>query len=246
MLEHYLPHLGEIERRLAELRPHALVIGLGPSARLLPLIDKKLLEGVRLWGVNDCFAFIPVHDLVVMDGPHTELHPETDRYRTIMASTPERFWFYQTAWIGKKPAWGWSEHLPATVRDRVNVFDLKLLNQHVHNGSMDRPLLTDATPNHLWMTPTGTTCMAWREGARRIGIIGVDLIPGQRPICSRWDAGRWFFKHVARQAIELGGVIQQLSPFAKAQWNHEKEVPCPTASESSSDPTCGKPEPEPS
>lgn len=228
-LEHYLPHLPEIERRLRELKPHALVLGLGPSARMLPLLDQSLLEGVRIWGCNDVESFQKVHDLVVFDGAQYELHPETDRHKAILASNPDRWWIYRTAWEdGMHHAhvcWkGWKHLLPPEQIEKVRVFDIYCIDKHPVNefGSWPKPMLNAPIPNHALSSPTGMTTIAWREGARRIGLLGVDMIPGQKPITSRWQEVRWFFKHLSRQANEMFGKISQLSPFAFTQWECER------------------------
>lgn len=231
-LEHYLPHLPEIERRLAELKPHALVTGLGPSAHMIPLIDKGLLRDVRIFGCNDAERFFKVNDLVVLDGACRELHPSTDRYQGIVNSNPDRWWIYKNAWedaivSGGQLAWrGWKHILSPEQVAKVGVFDLRLLNREPDaNGKFRPPLLTDPIPNHIHSTPTGATSIAWREGCRRIGLLGVDMIPGQKAICDRWFEIRRFFKFVAFQAKELFGEIRQLSPFAMVQMGDDKPVP---------------------
>lgn len=230
-LEHYLPHLPEIERRLSELKPHALVTGLGPSAHLLPLIDKGLLKDVRIFGCNDAERFFKVNDLVILDGACRELHPETDRGKGVLASNPDRWWIYKNAWETcyhqGQVAWtGWQHLLPKEQIEKVGIFDLHLLNRHVDaNGKFLPPKLTDPIPNHIHSTPTGATSIAWREGCRRIGLLGVDMIPGQKAICDRWFEIRRFFKFVASQAKELFGEIRQLSPFSTIHWGDEKPVP---------------------
>lgn len=230
-LEHYLPHLPEIERRLSELKPHALVTGLGPSAHLLPLIDKGLLRDVRIFGCNDAERYFKVNDLVLMDGPCHELHPSTERYQGIVKANPDRWWIYKCAWESAYKAnqmcWqGWKHILTPEQVARVGVFDLRLLNKELDDhGKFRPPLLTDALPNHIHSTPTGATSIAWREGCRRIGLLGVDMIPGQKAICDRWFEIRRFFKFVATQAKELFGEIRQLSPFAMVQWGDDKPVP---------------------
>lgn len=229
-LEHYLPHVAEIERRLRELKPHALVLGLGPSSRLLPLVDQELLKGVRLWGCNDVEAFQKVNDLVMFDGAQMELHPSTDRHAAILKSNPDRWWIYKPAWAdGMHPSghvcWkGWRDLLPEDQRSKVCVFDIYCIDKHPidRSGKWPKPMLNADVPNHALSSPTGMTTIAWREGARRIGLLGVDMIPGQKAICSRWHEVRFFFKHIARQAKEMFGEIRQLSPFAYVQWECER------------------------
>jgi len=220
-------HVPEIERRIAEIKPHAIVLGLGPSAYLLPKVDKKLLAGVRLVGVNDVCRIMPVNDIVTMDGPTKALHPEGDRYPHIRNATPDRFWIYQDCWKA------WMFQLPETMHSRCKPFALRVMPRMDFTYLRDNPpKLAAQTIDHIIASPTGATMIAWREGCRRIGVIGVDLLPQNHKLANDHDRYiiDWFFWQIAHQSLLLRGRIANLSPFStlsnfeQASWTPAKAV----------------------
>lgn len=217
----YTQHIPEIERRIEALKPEAIVCGLGPSARLLPMLRKEVLDGVRLWGVNDFFAIMPCDDLVLMDSPlvpqsglrqyghGTNINP---RWQTVVDSRPKRWWLYR----GVKDHW-----TPMLPQPRVeHSFELR---NWVWPTAIYAPMpdLEHLPHDHTMASPVGTVSIAWGEGARRIGLIGVDLLfhggDKRRPehhMANFKPQLSWFMSHFRHQAKAKGGLIENLSPFS--------------------------------
>jgi hypothetical protein len=211
----FLPCVPEIEERIQDLNPHAIVMGLGPSAWLIKKIDQRLLDGVRLFGVNDVFKIRGVHDLVIMDHPVRELHRNSERHKTVVRSRPDRLWLYYRA------APHWQPFLADEVKEVQRTYNLNLLNKNT--GVL--PKLTDKEAySHLFCSPCGTTCIAWGEGMRRIGVIGVDLIPGTHVTSRMKPDLDWFFQHISTQARILGGEIANLSPISSVVFEAKEPV----------------------
>lgn len=228
-IEPYLEHIPEIENRIRRLQPDAIVIGLGPSAHLLPWINQKLLQEPRRFGVHDVFRIIPVDDLVIMDPPRHALHEETARFKTIIESRPKRWWFYPTAWSNPdlEAATGipfWHKHLPQCVRDSVKVqewtnfepqrWPMKTLPDGSKVPDKDLIALDGPLPITTSMSPVGATTLAWHLGCRRIGVIGLDAIQADHPSSLLVQPVTMVMKHLARRAEQAGGAIWQLSPFS--------------------------------
>lgn len=229
-IRHFDKHLPEIERRIRELKPHAIVCGLGPSAYLLPLLPPEVLAGVRIWGVNDFWRVMPCHELILMDWAHIELAEGTTRYDWILKSKPERFWIYENRnkHTGETLPDHWRKRIPALKTTPVKTFDL--VKWHPSNGfKADKggkptpPMLQGRPFHHAMMSPVGTLAIAWAEGFRRIGLIGVDLIPGHHRLSDEWQKLDWFLGHFGTQAKELNGTILNLSPFSSIK----SLQPCP-------------------
>lgn len=209
-IDAHLHLVPKIEALIRALRPDALVCGMGPTAWLLPWIDQSLLRGVRLFGAHDGCRIMPLDDVVIMDGPANELSPDTSRYEWILKSRPKRFWVYKHIWPK------WMAHLHPSVHPICNQLDLG-----VWPAPMDRVQIAKAkfkletTPiqTHA-ISPTGTTTLAWREGARRIGVIGVDMRPGFHRSAKSSAAVDKFFRTCAQHAKDRGGVIWNLSPIS--------------------------------
>lgn len=229
-IDRFLHHIPEIERRIRELRPDAIVFGLGPTAWLLPWIDNSLLHGVRLWTCHDGCRILPAHDLVLMDGPVRALHPDTIRYETIVKSRPERLWIFPRAWEWRGPGKRigeekvtpqWSEHLPEPLRAIAKVQKWREWNPVTPPTAMKPVLgLTDPKdgsplPETFGISPTGCTTLAWALGARRIGVIGADMLKehghSSFPCGPSADV---FFAKIAAQASVAGGAIRNLSPVS--------------------------------
>ena len=245
-IEPYLDQIPEIEARIATMKPDAIVMGLGPSSYLLPWVNQRLLIGVRRFGVNDVFRIMPVHDLVIMDPPLNWLDPNGERFQHIIKSRPDRWWIYPDAWKNEqreaeqgKPFW--HKQLPACVRESVTVQPWRAyapgeLPTKEENGRqvVDKygfNLFSDP-PETTCMSPVGATTLAWKLGYRRIGVIGVDAFMSDHPSQRLGGMVNTFFRCIAKQAREAGGLICNLSPISQIH-----KLPAP--SESLSEPTNG-------
>lgn len=213
-LSHWTHHIPEIEKRIRDLKPHVIVCGLGPSAYLLNHLDQSLLANVRLWGVNDFWKIRPCDDLTLMDppGPGGELRPGSERHNWVLKAKPSRWWIYNHC------DERWKKILPQATD--VRVFDLKLWlpGQPPPGGPGSNPVprLQDYPVNHTIASPVGTIAMAWRDGCRRIGFIGVDLLQGHHRLSQHAKWIKWFIKHFSHQARALDGAIVNLAPFSAA------------------------------
>jgi hypothetical protein len=67
----------------------------------------------------------------------------------------------------------------------------------------------------MMMSPIGTLAIAWGDGSRRIGLIGVDLLPMHHRQSQNHDLHSWFVSHFGVQAKALGGAIVNLNPNSK-------------------------------
>lgn len=265
----YLRHVPTIEGWLAELRPDAIVWGMGPTAWLLPWIDQRLLAGVRMWTCHDGCRIMPAHDVALFDAPVMALHPDTTRFRHIVDCRPQRFWLMRPAngnpglehthkqWLKALPEavrgictpqkfCVWDPNMPA-VRIKPKL-GRKVMTPLVRDGAQvvedGKPVFLEHdehTPDTIAVSPTGTTTLAWAQGARRIGVIGVDMMRDHHhtfKVSPQVDA---FFVRCAEQANAAGGVIRNLSPVTSlerfAKW---------TPYASSSEPISGSATQEPS
>lgn len=243
-VDRFLKHIPEIESRIVELKPDALVFGMGPTGWLLPWIDQKILSGVRLWTCHDGCRIYPANDVVLMDGPNKGLHPFSDRYKAILESRPDRIWAYPLAWKG------WKDHLAEPVKSICSMVHFSVWHPQAHPSTikpkLDRmngePVLDERfhevrdkkghivtngkqvmRPDTCAISPTGTVTLAWALGARRIGVIGVDML--QEHGHTSWDARGQvdaFFTRIAIDAHQKGGRIANLSPVTSlrhfAEW----------------------------
>ena len=218
----------EIEKRIVDNRLDSVVMGMGPTAWLMPYVSRKILNDVRLWGVHDGCRIMPVDDLVIMDTPINALHPDTTRHRHIVEARPKRAWVYYRAYDH------WIKLLHSSMHDVTESVTWAVWNP---DGLPPDPRFKLVPPDGkdlhtLAISPTGTTTLAWREGCRRIGVIGVDMMKNHHHTY-KWGAGVGrFFARCCQHAHERGGWLQNLSPITSltefAQW---------TPSESSSEQT---------
>lgn len=222
-------HLPEIERRIATFRPEAIVCGLGPSARLLAHVSPFLLTDVRIWGVNDFCSIMPCDDLVIMDSPLIpqsglrKMRNERDvnpRWQQVVDSRPKRWWLY------KNVVEHWSTMLPEKRDQRI--FDLRLWEwpRNIPDGV---PTIDHTPYDHTIASPIGTIAMAWGEGARRIGLIGVDLLIDEngRPqhhMSMNKSQLSWFTSCFNYDMRKKGGEIRNLSPFSRLNVDKYKDV----------------------
>jgi hypothetical protein len=204
-IERFVAHMPKIEERIAMARLDCIVMGLGPTAWLMPHMRQSLFAGLRFVGAHDAFSIRPVHDLVVMDHPVEWLNPDSERHMRIVDSRPERFWMYEPA------ERAWRQYLPDTLKQRM-----QLLRLHDWDGPKCtglEPFKLEADPIHtISVSPTGCTTLAWKLGARRIGVIGVDMMPGHHHTSDLALQVDCFFTAIARQAFDAGGLILNLSP----------------------------------
>lgn len=241
----YLGHVPAIEKLIADHKLDALVCGMGPTAWLLPWMDRSLIAPLRLWGCHDACRVLPMDDLVIMDSAVNALHPDTTRYAEVIKARPKRLWVYDRNW----PSWNGRIH-PSVVKVMKTVpwavCDPRSAERTVaaqRTKTFDCiPFKLEADPIQTTaISPTGMTTLAWREGCRRIGIIGVDMQKSHHHSYRSWPLVDSFFRKMAEQAHERGGCIMNLSPVTSlkgfAAW---------TPSASSSPPTVGSKPPEPS
>lgn len=232
----YVGAVPQIESWIREYRPDALVCGMGPTAWLLPWIDQSLLAGVRLWGCHDACRIMPMDDLVLMDSPNHALHPDTSRYEHIVKARPKRLWLYE------RNAPQWKGHVAPCMASVTQLvpFSVCRPNQAPRVLEKLKFKLVDNPLHTTGISPTGMTTLAWREGARRIGVIGVDMQKGSHHSYAWWPVIDTFFRKVAEQAQQLGGAIFNLSPFTSLQGFRQWKP-----STSASAPTSGSVTPEP-
>jgi hypothetical protein len=218
-IDSYLKHIPTIEGWLREHKPDALVCGLGPTAWLLPWIDQSLLSGVRLWGCHNACQIAAMDDIVIMDPPIRELHPNTYRHGEIVKSRPKRLWLY------RNNAPTWEPYLHPAVKSITRLVDFGV---HSPNRTPADPRklkfkLESNPPHTTAISPTGMTTLAWREGARRIGVIGVDMEKASHHTYFFAPLVDHFFATIAQQAKDLGGMVVNLSPVSSLRafkaWN---------------------------
>lgn len=221
-IDRYLQHIPEIERRLRLLQPDAIVYGLGPSAWLMPWVDQSLLQGVRRFGVNDIFRLTAVEDLIVMDQPIGPLHPDNERFAVIAGSRPRRLWIYTDAWITppevlkKRPyleGYEWKAHLPAPLHSIVRLVPWRVFPPGVPCSKFDFRLAVDP-PQTTSVSPVGAMTLAWNQGCRRIGVIGMDMMQGHHHSHDHVQLVDLFCKRLAMEARDLGGALVNLSPIS--------------------------------
>lgn len=241
-IEPYLGLIPEIEERIALLKPDALIVGLGPTAYLMPWVNQGLLSNTRRFGVNDVFRIMPVDDLIILDQPIGCLHPSTDRFQHIVDSRPKRWWIYPQAWHDEveeaRYGWPfWHRQLPECVRSAVQVHQWRAFvpgEFPMKTDSEGRMVpdkygfeLVSDPPQTTCMSPVGATTLAWKLGHRRIGVIGVDATTGGHPSRDPALLGmvNMFMRCISRQAQAQGGLICNLSPISQVS-----KLPAPSAS----------------
>jgi len=249
VLDRFLQHIPEIERRIADNRLDSIVFGVGPTAWLLPWIDPGLLAPLRKWTSHDGCRIIPANDLVLMDPAYRSLHPDTVRYQHIVEARPDRIWCIDSAWDNSKkyPELVWSKHLHAEVLPRVTVQRWRVWNPtiapHAIDPKLDMPDPKTGVilPDTCAISPAGACTLAWLQGCRRIGLLGVDMLPhhGHPSLQSHCQVDA-FLQRIAQRMHEAGGQLVNLSPITSL-----KAFRSWTPSASSSVPTSGSVTPGP-
>jgi hypothetical protein len=237
---HLFPHVKSIEDKIRENNLDTIVYGLGPSAWLLPWIDSSLLQSVQLWSAHDAQRILPADHLLLVDSPsHTKrLLVGTEAYETVVKSRPKKIWV--NSWWSKE----WNRHLH---------FSVKSITETVHfwvwtHQPKNRPQKVKPTqwamggedPHCGFISPLASATLAWREGRRRIGVLGVDMGPehGTHGMLQHVDHA---FTTLAGSAHEQGGCCINLSPVT-----YLKHFPKWTPSESLLEPTAGSETAKPS
>jgi hypothetical protein len=211
MREHYryLPCVPEIEKRIADHDLDTIVFAMGPTAWLLPYLDQSLVKMVRLWGAHDAARIYQPDDLLLLDDTSMGLNEMSNRYEAVLNARPKRLWIYDGQWDF------WSRRLDPAVMPiaRKQAFTVHWPDP---NGGPPRVALRLENPNApetSMISPIGMTTLAWAQGSRRIGILGVDLLSGSHRTANLAPAiDRWFLE-LAEQATARDGCIVNLSPI---------------------------------
>ena len=235
-----LPHAAKIEQQIREERLDAIVYGLGPSAWLIPWLDSKLLQSVELWSAHDAQRIITPDHLLLVDSPSrtARLKVGTDAYEAVLATRPGKIWV--NSWYTDE----WDRHLHFSVKSIVETVHFWVWTHEHKNRKQDpKPkqwAMGGQDPHCGFISPLASATLAWREGRRRIGVLGVDMGP-EHNTHSMLKYVDNAFKMLANSAHEQGGCCINLSPVT-----YLKHFPQWTPSESSSAPTNGNTSPAPS
>jgi len=150
-----------------------IVLGLGPSIKELARIERR----PTTIGVNDVERHVGTVDhLVLLDAPADFLRTNgrargTERLRTVTATRAGTVWIFD-------------RHLDRWPSITANHPDVRPLKIRV--ARHDEPLMhLDPESDelaHFQISPYTGASLAFRLGAKRIGLLGVDLIPGDHPV----------------------------------------------------------------
>lgn len=248
-LDRFLQYIPEIERRIRDNALDAIVWGIGPTAWLLPWMNPDLLKPLRKWTTHDGCRVMPANDLLLLDTACRGLHPDTARYRCIVDSRPDRIWVFKGAWDSFKagPASEWRHHLHPDVQDRVRVQDFRVWDPRLPPQTINpklggtHPKTKEVVPDTCAISPAGACTLAWQEGCRRIGLIGVDMLPHHIHSSHQYRAQiDHFLSSIATRMHEAGGLLCNLSPITSLP-RFSKWIP----SASTSAPIAGNATPEP-
>lgn len=214
MLENYFHLVPQIEREIKELKLDSIILGLGPTGQLLPWIDRKVLGDIRVWSAHDAWRLWPVDDLLIMDPPQPpRLQQGTEAFNWVVRARPKRLWIFPEA----KFLWGPHLHRPLlSVTQEVNflVWQRGPHENNIHPQNWPKkPMLEDERPHTALISPTGLTTLAWREGCRRIGVLGMDMQTDHNTHGFAADVDH-FFCCIEPEAREKGGLIANLSPIS--------------------------------
>lgn len=150
-----------------------IVAGLGPSVRELATCAYR----PTVVGVNDVEAYVgPVEHLVLLDSPEDFIRTNgkakaTRRLRTIQRTQAGTVWVFDRH-LDKWP------HLVA------NHPDVRPISIRVPRRDEATLRLVPGQEEllHYQISPYTAASLAFRLGAERIGLLGVDLIPGDHPV----------------------------------------------------------------
>lgn len=204
-LMNYSTHIPAIEKEIVDNKLDTLVMGLGPTGRLLPWIDRKILLKLRLWSSHDFHRIMPVDDLVMFDTPgiSPRLKLGSESFDICLKSRPKRLWLY------RNNAKHWQSHLHYSMESVTTVVPFHVW--HKQNPKKLKIDLEAEEPHCGWVSPLGCATLAWREGCRRIGVLGVEMGPDHmtHQFVPFVDEA---FVQAADQAHARGGVVKNLSP----------------------------------
>jgi hypothetical protein len=208
----YVGLIPKIEEWLRLAKLDTLVLGLGPTAWLARYVRRDLLRDIRMFGPHDVWRILPVSDLVLMDTPasnHGVLGPDGERHATIVASRPERLWIY-TPNIPE-----WDPYIHACMRPVIKPVQFTVWDVKQASTRSDFRI-GETQPGTMMVSPTGCTTLAWHQGCRRIGVLGMDMMPGHHHTggdpCDLSLVDLFMCK-IAQEAQAKGGAILNLSPI---------------------------------
>lgn len=217
-LNHY--HLIPIiNMAIAAHRLDAIVFGLGPTAQLLPYLDQSYVRDCRLVTSHDGGQIIPVDDVLILDPPERALAVDGPRFAAIHACRPKRIFVLSERFAV------WKEVLHPAVHAIMQALYMKVHSPTAEPGqiaTLGPEFITAATfpledelPHTGLISPVAAITHSWRSNGRRIGVLGVDMLPGQH------HTGHPFYVDMvdkimcvlAEQAEAAGGCIVNLSPI---------------------------------
>jgi hypothetical protein len=238
-IDAYLNHIPTIEKWIVEHRLDSLVIGMGPTGWLVPWLDRSIIKDLRLWGCHDASRILPMDDLIIMDLPQMALNPDTTRYKHIIEARPKRLWVYERNYPH------WAEHIqpcmkPVTTTVKWAVFPPQKAPPMPALEKVAFKLEADP-PHTTAISPTGMTTLAWQQGCRRIGVIGVDMMKNHHHTYRNWPLVDVFFRKIAAEADERGGCVVNLSPVTSlrgfASWKRCTSTSAPIAGSKPQEPS---------
>lgn len=214
MLENHFHLVPQIEREIKELDLDCIVLALGSTGQLFPWIDRAVIGDRRVFGAHDIWRIWPVSDLLIMDPPQEpRLQPGSEAFNWVLRARPKRVWFFHEAF----PIWEPYFHRPLlSVSQKVDylVWQRGPDGNNIHPQDWPKGPLLEAPKMHTAMiSPTGMTTLAWREGCRRIGVLGMDCRTDHHTVGYSNDVD-FFFCQIAEQAAAAGGLIVNLSSIS--------------------------------
>tara|TARA_R110000782_G_scaffold50647_5_gene109679 strand:- start:2388 stop:3161 length:774 start_codon:yes stop_codon:yes gene_type:complete len=243
-IRNHLRHVPEIEKSIVDNKLDSLVLGLGPTAWLINWMDRKITRKLRLWGAHDIHRIIAVDDLVLMDSPEhsNRLRASTEALKYVVESRPKRLWLY------KGNAAAWRTHLHHCMESVTKKQDFFVWQApRIKEGEVKPKCfkLEWDRPHTGFVSPVGCTTLAWQEGCRRIGVLGVEMDNDHNTRDYRLHVDG-FFTAMATQAHELGGCVTNLSPITTLKNFKAWQPPSPSISSSELTDGSATPEPNPS
>lgn len=219
-LENHWHLIPQIEKEITDLKLDCIVLGLGPTAHLFPWIDRKVIGNIRVFGAHDVWRLWPVDDLLIMDPPQEpRLQPGTVAHDWVLKARPKRVWFFAENFLHWEPYF----HRPllsVSTQLRMLVWQRGPDGNRIPQEVWPKAPILEADPIHtVHISPAAATTLAWKEGCRRIGVLGVDCRDPRHPSFGMHHDLEVFFGTIAAQAKEKDGLIANLSPIsALTKW----------------------------